>query len=207
MRKNAQSFPIVAENPPFRGPLPLRPAIFLDRDGTLNEEKGYLHAWEDWTWLPHTREGLASLKKAGYLLVVVSNQSGIARGYYDEAALAALNSRINRDLAGLGIEIDAFYHCPHHPEISGPCACRKPAPGMILRAARDLGIDLSASWLFGDKIADIEAARACGVRAALLTTGYGASQQKDCPKDTPVCENFAAAVKLALKSAEANKVR
>lgn len=184
-----------------------RPAIFLDRDGTLNVEKGYLHEWRDWVWLPHVREGLASLKKAGYLLVVVSNQSGIARGYYDEAALQELNACINRDLSELGINIDAFYHCPHHPQISGPCDCRKPAPGMILRAARELGIDLGASWLFGDKIADIEAARASGVRAALLETGYGASQKKDCPKDAPVCENFADAVNLALGRGIRNKYR
>lgn len=177
----------------------LRPAIFLDRDGTLNVDKGYVHDWQSWEWLPCAREGLAALKKAGYVLVVASNQSGIARGYYDAAALARLNELINRDLAPFGACIDAFYHCPHHPAITGSCSCRKPAPGMIIRAAEELGLDLAASWLFGDRAADVAAALAAGVSPILLETGYGAKEKAICPPVAPVCKNFSEAVRIALE--------
>lgn len=169
---------------------PLVKAIFLDRDGTLNEEKEYLHRWEDWVWLPGALHGLKLLTNAGYKLIVVSNQSGIARNYYEESAVLTLNDKINADLGKHGVEIDAFFHCPHHPDLDGICFCRKPAPGMILKAAHDLRIDLAASWLVGDKASDISAAIAAGCQPLLVLTGYGALHQNAIPSDVPVCANL-----------------
>lgn len=111
---------------------PARRAIFLDRDGTLNHDTGYVHRWEDWRWLPGAPEALARFKAAGWFLVVVSNQSGIARGLFDEEELHALHARVNAQLEPLGAAIDVWRHCPHLPEITGPCVCRKPAPGLLL---------------------------------------------------------------------------
>lgn len=150
-----------------------RRAIFLDRDGTLNDDAGYVHRWEDWRWLPGALEALARFKAAGWFLAVVSNQSGIARGLFDERDLHALHARINAQLRPLGAAIDAWYHCPHLPEISGPCVCRKPAPGLLLQAAREWGIDPSASWMIGDRLRDAQAGRAAGCRSILLRTGWG----------------------------------
>lgn len=147
-----------------------RPAVFLDRDGTLNEDTGYVGRAENVRWLPGVPRALAALRRAGRLLVVATNQSGIARGYYDAAAVNALHVWMNEQLRPLGAHIDAFYFCPHHPDIDGPCGCRKPAPGMLLRAAAELGIDLDQSWMIGDKMSDAAAGRAAGCRPVLLTT-------------------------------------
>ncbi|MEG6503777.1 D-glycero-alpha-D-manno-heptose-1,7-bisphosphate 7-phosphatase, partial [Desulfovibrio sp. 1214_IL3152] len=130
----------------------LRRAIFLDRDGTLNRDTGYVHRKEDWQWLPGVPEALKRLRAVGYVLVVVSNQSGIARGMFDHDALKRLEEWINADLAAKNAAIDAWYYCPHLPEITGPCQCRKPEPGLILQAARDLHIDLADSWMIGDRV-------------------------------------------------------
>lgn len=146
----------------------MRRAIFLDRDGTLNEDLGYVHRPQDWRWLPGVPEALARFRAASWLVVVVSNQSGIARGYFDAAALTALERWVDGQLAPLGAAPDAWYHCPHLPEITGPCQCRKPLPGMLLRAARELDIDLKASWMLGDSLRDVAAGLAAGCRAALL---------------------------------------
>ena len=116
-------------------PSTLRPAVFLDRDGTLNADRGYVCRPEDIRWLPGVAAALARLRWAGYLLIVVTNQSGIARGYYDEQTMQALHDWMGADLRAQGAHIDAFYHCPHHPDLSGACPCRKPAPGLLLRAA------------------------------------------------------------------------
>lgn len=177
----------------------LERAVFLDRDGTLNEERGFLFLWQDWRWLPGVKRGLAALFQAGFRLVVVSNQSGIARGYYDESALTELNRKINEDLARLGISIQAFYHCPHHPDYTGPCGCRKPLPGMLRQAALELNLDLARSWLIGDKASDILAAFAVGVKPVLVETGYGHEQIRLIPDGVAVCENFWQAARYILK--------
>lgn len=148
----------------------LRPAVFLDRDGTLNADLGYVFRPEDIHWLPGVAAALARLRWAGYLLIVVTNQSGIARGFYDAQAMQALHDWMNAELRAQGAHIDAFYHCPHHPDINGVCICRKPAPGMLLRAAEDWRIDLEQSWMIGDKMSDVTAGRAAGCTPILLTT-------------------------------------
>lgn len=151
----------------------LRPAVFLDRDGTLNADLGYVCRPEDVRWLPGVAAALARLRWAGYLLIVVTNQSGIARGYYDVPSMQALHDWMDADLRSQGAHIDAFYHCPHHPDIDGACTCRKPAPGMLLRAADDWFIDLGRSWMIGDKMSDVTAGRAAGCTPILLSAGVG----------------------------------
>lgn len=151
----------------------LRPAVFLDRDGTLNADLGYVCRPEDVRWLPGVAAALARLRWAGYLLIVVTNQSGIARGYYDVPTMQALHDWMDADLRSQGAHIDAFYHCPHHPDIDGACTCRKPAPGMLLRAADDWFIDLGRSWMIGDKMSDVTAGRAAGCTPILLSAGVG----------------------------------
>ena len=167
-----------------------RPAAFLDRDGTLIREREYLADPAGVELLPGAVEGLRSLAEAGYALVVVSNQSGIARGYYDEAAYRAVQDRMLAMLAAEGIAIAGSYHCPHHPDITGACDCRKPAPGLFRDAARDLGLDLARSVYIGDRVRDVAAAAALGGRAFLVRTGYGAEEARDAGPDVVVCDDL-----------------
>ena len=144
-------------------------AVFLDRDGVINVDHGYVSTWERFEFLPGVPDALRALQDAGYLLIVVSNQSGIGRGYYCEADVESLNQAIAQHLGStVGVTLSGFYHCPHHPteaegEFRRQCDCRKPAPGMIRQAVLDHGIDLKTSLLVGDKDSDIEAGRAAGV--------------------------------------------
>ena len=144
-------------------------AVFLDRDGVINVDHGYVSTWERFEFLPGVPDALRALQDAGYLLIVVSNQSGIGRGYYCEADVEFLNQAVAQHLGStVGVTLSEFYHCPHHPteaegEFRRQCDCRKPAPGMIRQAVLDHGIDLKTSLLVGDKDSDIEAGRAAGV--------------------------------------------
>ena len=152
---------------------PRRKAAFLDRDGVINLDRAYVSRWEEFEFVPGAIDAMRRLKNAGYALVVVTNQSGIARGYYGEAQYQALTAAMQQALADAGAAVDAVYHCPHHPkgevtELAIECDCRKPAPGMILRAAQDLNLSLPDSILVGDKPSDIEAARAAGVGKAYI---------------------------------------
>jgi D-glycero-D-manno-heptose 1,7-bisphosphate phosphatase len=150
-----------------------RRAVFLDRDGTLNVEVNYLHRVADLVLVPGAAPAVRSLKEAGWLVIVVTNQAGIARGYYDEAAMHTLHEHIKHLLAAEDAQLDGIYFCPHHPDFGGSCTCRKPAPGMLRQAARDHGIDLARSWIVGDTSGDIGAGRAAGCRAILVRSGYG----------------------------------
>ena len=157
-----------------------RRAVFLDRDGTINIEKNYLHKIEDFEFIPGAPEAIKKLKDAGFLVIVVSNQSGIARGYFDEQAVMLLHQHIQTLLKSYGTVIDAFYFCPHHPEeglgdYKVDCDCRKGNPGMLLQAAKEYDIDLQNSFMVGDKLADIEAGKRAGCKSILVLTGYGAT--------------------------------
>jgi D-glycero-D-manno-heptose 1,7-bisphosphate phosphatase len=150
-----------------------RPAVFLDRDGTLVEEVIYLSRTEDLRVFPYTRRAIEMLKARGYAIVVVTNQSGISRGIYDETAMHSIHLAIQNHLDGL---IDAFYFCPHKPEDG--CDCRKPASGMFETAIRELDLDVERSWMIGDKIIDVEAGNDLGISTVLVLTGYGAEHQE-----------------------------
>ena len=164
----------VPETPPAS---PLRPALFLDRDGVLNEDQGYVHRWTDFRWIPGAREAVAAFNRAGWLVIIVTNQSGVGRGFYSEDDVHALHAKMSEDLAKVGGHIDAFYYAPDHPEAPVDAyrhpdpPDRKPNPGMILRALREWPIDKAESMLVGDKPSDLEAALRAGVRAALFPGG------------------------------------
>ena len=172
----------------------LRRAVFLDRDGTLNKDVGYVHRKEDWQWLPGVAEALKRLRAVGYVLVVVSNQSGIARGMYDREALRLLEEWVNAELSAKNAAIDAWYYCPHLPEITGPCECRKPGPGLLLQAARDLDLDLANSWMIGDRVRDVQAGLAAGCQSILLhPEGSDNSDDDDVPDGVAVVPHLPAA--------------
>lgn len=140
--------------------------VLLDRDGTINFDCGYLSRPEQLQLLPYAAEGLRALSQLGFELVVVTNQSGIGRGYFDEQALQAVHARLRQLLAAEGVRLTAIYHCPHHSE--DHCNCRKPAPGMVLRAADELGFDPGQSFMIGDKRCDFELGRAVGAKTILV---------------------------------------
>lgn len=154
-----------------------RPAVFLDRDGTINVEVNYLHRIDDLEFIPGTIEAIRHLNRAGLPIVVVTNQAGIARGRYPVAAVEMLHKHIQMLLLDQGAHVDAFFFCPHHPDFTGPCACRKPAPGMLLTAAKHYHIDLRQSWLIGDAAGDIGAGQAVGCRTVLVRTGHGTAYE------------------------------
>ncbi len=158
-----------------------RRAVFLDRDGTINVEKNYLYRPEEFMFIPGVPDAIRRLNEAGFLVVVVTNQSGVARGYFNTDAVARLHEHLQERLRRDGAHVDAFYTCPHHPTAGigsyrTECDCRKGRPGMLLEAARDLRIDLARSYMVGDKKADIEAGERAGCTAILVLTGYGAQE-------------------------------
>ena len=153
-----------------------RPAVFFDRDGVLNQDRGYVHRREEFEWLEGAKAAVKELNDRGYLVFVVTNQAGVAYGYYDEDAVESLHRWMAEDLAADGAHIDGFYYCPHHPAGKHPayaivCECRKPKPGLLLAAMRDWNIDSGRSLLIGDKESDTKAAEAAGVRALLWRGG------------------------------------
>jgi D-glycero-D-manno-heptose 1,7-bisphosphate phosphatase len=155
------------------------PAVFLDRDGTLNVEKDYLYRYEDWEWIPGAVDGLKKLAGLGFLLAVVSNQSGIGRGYYGVTDVQSLHDRVNQSLRVKGVEVAGWYFCPHGP--AEGCHCRKPRAGLLFQAEKDLKIDLLRSYMIGDKIIDVQAAQAAGVHPLLVGTGYGKRERAALP--------------------------
>lgn len=158
-------------------------AAFIDRDGVLNEERAFVHRIEDFAFVPGAIEALRALKAAGYLLVVVTNQSGIARGLYSEADYLALTAYMRERLAAEGISLDAVEYCPHLPDAPVAryrveCDCRKPKPGMLRRAIQALDIEPGTSLLVGDRPSDLEAGRAAGIgRCFLVRTGYALPEE------------------------------
>jgi D-glycero-D-manno-heptose 1,7-bisphosphate phosphatase len=160
--------------------VPSRPGVFFDRDGTVIEEKHYLSDPDDVVLLPTAGITIADLNRRGIAVVIVTNQAGIARGYFPESRIAEVHMRLSDLLLPFQATIDRYEYCPHHPtEGQGDyridCDCRKPRPGMLLRAAQALNIDLNRSLMIGDRPSDLQAGAACGCQSALVTTGYGAS--------------------------------
>lgn len=181
----------------------MKRAVFLDRDGTINLERDYLYRIEDFEFVPGAPEAIRLLNDAGILVVVVTNQSGVARGYYTEDDVEILHRHIARELEVFGARVDAWQYCPHHPAGKGsyslPCRCRKPLPGMLLDAAGRLAIDLESSVMIGDKRADIEAAIAAGCRPILVRSGYGAAEEAHLPDGVDVFDDLLAAVISVIK--------
>ena len=170
---------------------PVKPAVFLDRDGTLIEERGYLDRLDDIALFAETPAALTLLRDAGYALVLVTNQAGVARGFFDEAFVQAAHRRLADLLAAEGLTLDGYYYCPHHPEgvVAGyarVCQCRKPAPGMVEQAVRDLDIDVERSFVVGDKWLDVELATNAGARGILVRTGYGAGAEESWGPNQPL---------------------
>lgn len=177
----------------------MKRAVFLDRDGTINIEKEYLYLAEDFEFVPGAQEAIRLLNQAGVMVVVVTNQSGVARGYYTEGDVEKLHRHIADELKKSGAHVDAWLYCPHHPSGRGsyslPCNCRKPLPGMLLEAARRYDIDLENSAMIGDKLADVEAGMAAGCQTILVRTGYGISEEQFVSSQTKVSNDLLSAVK------------
>jgi len=180
----------------------MKKAVFLDRDGTINVEKDYLFRVEEFEFIPGSPEAVRMLNESGFLVVIVSNQSGVARGYYSEDDVELLHRHIAGELAKSGAKVDAWFYCPHHPEGKGSysltCTCRKPLPGMLLDAAGRYDIDLSASVMIGDKLVDIEAGSAAGCRSILVRSGYGGQLEGIAPNNQEIYDDLLAAVKELL---------
>ena len=153
----------------------MRPVVFLDRDGTLNVEVNYLYRPEDLQIIGGVPEAISRLNRAGWFVVVVTNQAGIARGFYSVEEMHALHEHLNAVLKQHDAHVDAWLFCQHHPDFTGPCMCRKPAPGMLLEASLRYDLDLRQSWLVGDSAGDLGAGAAAGCRTILVRTGYGAT--------------------------------
>jgi D-glycero-D-manno-heptose 1,7-bisphosphate phosphatase len=187
----------------------MRPAVFLDRDGTLIEDVGYLDAIARVAFYPWTIDSIRALNRAGLAVVVVTNQSGIARGIVDEALVEATHEHLSSRLAAGGARVDAYYYCPHHPRGSvaafvRDCECRKPARGLIDRAAAELGLDPARSFMVGDKWTDVQLGRAVGARAILVRTGGGAAEERrplEGVSADAIVDNLAAAASWILREA------
>jgi len=174
--------------------------IFLDRDGTLVRDPGYVHRLEDYELLPGVVAGLQKLTRAGYRLAIVTNQSGIGRGYYDLAAFERFQAHLLSELASAGLRVERSYHCPHRPDEG--CACRKPAPGLLERARDELGADLPRSWVIGDGEADMDLAARAGCRGAVLLRSAESSLL---PGSVPSAPDLEAAADIVLADSLAGR--
>ena len=185
----------------------MKAAVFLDRDGTMIEDVGYLDAIDRIEFFPWTVDAIRMLNRAGLPVVVVTNQSGIARGFFDEAFVAETHRRLDARLGAGGARVDAYYYCPHHPDgrvaaYARGCDCRKPGRGMIDQAAADLGLDPARSFVVGDTWLDVQLGRAVGAKSILVRTGQGAALQHGPPDGVTadaVVDNLAAAASWILR--------
>jgi D-glycero-D-manno-heptose 1,7-bisphosphate phosphatase len=153
-------------------------AVFIDRDGTISEEVGYVNHPSRFRIFPYSGAAIKLLNDNDWLAILVTNQAGVARGYFSEEMIATIHDQLQRALNSEGAQLDAIYYCAHHPSVGEPpyrydCDCRKPKPGLIHRAAEEFDVDLGKSWMVGDRYNDIELARNAGVRSALVLSGYG----------------------------------
>jgi D-glycero-D-manno-heptose 1,7-bisphosphate phosphatase len=155
-----------------------RPALFMDRDGTISEEVGYVNHPSRFRLFPYTAEAIKLLNDHDWLAIVVTNQAGVARGYFSEDVIVQIHDHVRQELEQESVRLDAIYYCAHHPSVGEPpyrldCDCRKPKPGLVQRAATDFEIDLERSWMVGDRYGDVEMARNAGLHAAFVLSGYG----------------------------------
>jgi D-glycero-D-manno-heptose 1,7-bisphosphate phosphatase len=162
-----------------------QPAVFFDRDGTLNEEVEFLSTPAQLRLFAGAGRAVRAVNESGFLAFVISNQSGIARGFFTEADLIPIHAKLEQELGAKGARIDRIYYCPHHPTAGIPhyrvdCECRKPRPGMLHRAEKDMGVDLSMSYVIGDRIVDVLAGRSAGAKGILVLTGYGTRSLEEC---------------------------
>jgi D-glycero-D-manno-heptose 1,7-bisphosphate phosphatase len=178
----------------------LRRAVFVDRDGTIIVERSYLADPEGVRLVPGTTSALADLQQAGFALVIVTNQSGIARGLYGERDYRAVAARLDALLAEAGVSVDATEHCPHHVDVTGHCGCRKPATGMHRRAATLLRLDLERSYYVGDKLTDVLPALELGGQGVLVRTGYGREHEASVPAGTWIVDDLRTAADMILAS-------
>jgi D-glycero-D-manno-heptose 1,7-bisphosphate phosphatase len=153
-------------------------AVFIDRDGTLSEEVGYVNHPSRFRLFEYSGEAIRKLNAAGWLAIVVTNQAGVARGYFSEEIISEVHNRLNNQLGNANARLDAIYYCAHHPSVGAPpyrldCDCRKPKAGLIKRASAEFDIDLETSWMIGDRYSDIELAHNAGLRSAFVLSGYG----------------------------------
>jgi D-glycero-D-manno-heptose 1,7-bisphosphate phosphatase len=175
-----------------------RPTVFLDRDGTINEEMGYINHPSRFVLLPQSAEAIRLLNQEGFLVIVVSNQAGVAKGYFPETLVHEINDHMRRLLEREGAFVDAIYFCPHHPSATVPtyrmvCRCRKPSTGLIQLACDHYDIDMDRSFVIGDRLTDMEMARNAGLRGILVETGYGMGEiQHLLPHSSVASEHIAA---------------
>ena len=156
----------------------MKRAVFIDRDGTISEEVGYINHPSRFRVFPYAAAAIKQLNDNGWLAIVVTNQAGVARGYFSEEMIQTVHAEMKQDLERNGARLDAIYYCAHHPSVGDPpyrldCDCRKPKPGLISRAAQDFEIDLADSWMVGDRYSDVELARNAGVKSMFVMSGYG----------------------------------
>jgi len=186
----------------------VRAAVFLDRDGTVIEERGYLGRLDLIEVFPWSAAAIHLLNEAGYAVVIVTNQAGIARGLFDDGFVQAAHARLDALLREQGAVVDGYYYCPHHPDgivdrYRIRCGCRKPAPGMVQQAAADLNLDVQRSFVVGDRWVDVRLARAVGARGVLVRTGYGQTEEaRPAPDVAPdaVADNLMGATSWILRN-------
>jgi D-glycero-D-manno-heptose 1,7-bisphosphate phosphatase len=189
-----------------------RPAVFIDRDGTISEEVGYVNHPSRFRLFPYASEAIRILNDNGWLAIVITNQAGVARGYFSEDVIVSVHDQLRKDLEGA--QLDGIYYCAHHPTVGEPpyrfdCDCRKPKTGLIDRAGNDFEIDLPASWMIGDRYGDVELARNAGLHSAFVLSGYGRGEweyQRHSWQHQPdiVCENLLEAVKKIIGGSGGN---
>jgi len=172
-------------------------AVFIDRDGTISEEVGYVNHISRFRVLPNTARAIKLFNDSGIFTVVATNQAGVARGYFEESMIGAVHEKLKSELSLAGARLDAIYYCPHHPSVGKPpyksaCDCRKPKPGMILRARDEHEIDLSRSYMVGDKISDVEFGKNLGLKSVMVLTGYGIGEYEHQRQDWKVTPDYLA---------------
>jgi D-glycero-D-manno-heptose 1,7-bisphosphate phosphatase len=155
-----------------------RRAVFIDRDGTISEEVGYINHLSRFRVFPYSAPAIRVLNESGWLAIVVTNQAGVARGYFSEEMIRSVHEQLKRNMESDGARLDAIYYCAHHPSLGEPpyrfdCDCRKPRPGLISSAVAEFDIDAAQSWMVGDRYSDVELARNAGVNSAFVMSGYG----------------------------------